>query len=198
MASQFELDWSSSQLSRKAQEQETVDYYKIQEGDNLLRIAGKPSKIEVHWEDTIDGGKRRIVCPGAGCPICAKGSKPKSRYQCKVIDRRDNTVKMLDVGLSIISQIQAYAKEPDYGDPTKYDIKLKKEGKGLDTRYTTIPSRNMEPLTEEQLKAVEEFPSVEQVNKALSIDEIKEMPLVVLAESTNDLSNNNSQYWNTL
>ena len=198
MASQFELDWSSSQLSRKAQEQETVDYYKIQEGDNLIRIAGKPSKIEVHWEDTIDGGKRRIVCPGAGCPICAKGSRPKSRYQCKVIDRRDNTVKMLDVGLSIISQIQAYAKEADYGDPTKYDIKLKKEGKGLDTRYTTIPSRNMEPLTEEQLKAVEEFPSVEQVNKILSIDEIKEMPLAILAESTNDLSNNNSQYWNTL
>lgn len=200
MAAQFELDWSSNQLSSsKYEQQESIDYFKIQEGNNILRIVGKPSKVEIHWEDTTDGGKRKIVCPGAGCPICAKGSRPKSRYECKVLDRRDGAVKMMDVGNSVISQIQAYAKDPDWGDPTKYDIKIERTGKGIDTRYNVMAGKNSDPLTDEQLKAVEEFPSVESVNPTMTIEQIKELPLVIFTESTDDLvQDSNTQYWNKL
>ncbi len=196
MATEFNLDWDSNTLSNK--EQDPVDYYKIQEGDNVLRIVGKPSKIETHWEDTVDGKTRKIICPGAGCPICAKGKRPKSRYQCKVIDRRDDKVKMLDVGLTIISQIQTYAKSEEYGDPTKYDIKINRSGKGIDTRYLVMASRNDTPLTPEQLKMVDEFISVEDANPKMSIEEIKALPLLCLQESTPDLANADNQAWNKL
>ena len=52
--------------------------------------------------------------------------------QLLVLDRAESepTVKVLDCGKSIISQIYTYASDADYGDPTQYDLKIKREGAG--------------------------------------------------------------------
>ena len=90
----------------------------------------------------------------------------------KVIDRADNTVKVLECGKQIVKAIKGYAVDPDYGDPTAYDIKIKKEGIGRDTRYTVVAVPNKTPLTEEEKEMVEGSPTIADLNKIRTEDDI--------------------------
>lgn len=41
---------------------------------------------------------------------------------------------------SIIGDLNKYVKDPDYGDPQGYDIKLTRTGSGIDTEYSVVAS----------------------------------------------------------
>ena len=74
-----------------------VDFVKFVTGQKqTLRIVGKPSKIESHWEKDAAGKSKRVICLGIECPICRVGQVPTSRYQVLVIDRADKKVKVLE------------------------------------------------------------------------------------------------------
>jgi hypothetical protein len=189
MASQFEMDWGTIKEPGSGG---NVDFMKLVSGANVVRIVGRPSLIELHWEKAADGSTKKVVCPGAGCPICKAGHAPMSRYQVKVIDRGEKDeikVKVLEGGPTIFNSIKAFAMEPEYGDPTKYDVKIKKDGSGRETKYTVVASPKKTDLTPEEVKAVETSKTLEEINKPKTIEEIQTMGLEILMSSVGDLGN---------
>ena len=181
---QHEMEWGSI---REAGGGEKVDFMKLQNGQNQFRIVGKPSLIDIHWEKGIDGQSKKVICPGAGCPICKVGHTPQIRYQVQVIDRADGKVKVLEGGPTIFNAIKNYAVDPDFGDPTSYDFKIKKEGSGRETKYTVIAAPKRTELTAAEKEMVANAKSLAEVNKIKTIDEIVQMGLEVLTGSVGDL-----------
>lgn len=195
--SKFDLDWDDIKEPNKGG---NIDFYKLQPGDNKMRVVSKASLVDVHWEKDVQGQSKKVVCPGAGCPICKAGHAPMSRYQIKVIDKSPSVyntkekiytdgvkVKVLEGGSTIFNAIKALAHEEDFGNPEKYDIKIKKEGQGRETKYTVLPNPNKSELTEEEQKAVDNSKSLAEINKAKTIEEIMGMGLECLAGSMADL-----------
>lgn len=185
----FDMDWGQIKEPGTGG---NVDFLKLQSGETRIRIVGKPSMVELHWEKALDGSTKKVICTGAGCPICKKGHAPMKRYQIKVIDRTDGNVKILEGGTTVFNAIKAYAMDPDYGDPTKYDMKVKKEGSGRETRYTVVASPKKGELTEEETKKVDESKSLEEINKPKTIEEIIQMGLEVLSDSMDDLGDDDT------
>lgn len=188
MANSFDLDWGNIKETGGG---EKVDFMKLVNGQNQLRIVGKPSLIEIHWEKGIDGQQKKVICPGAGCPICKAGHAPMARYQVQVIDKTsgDGKVKVLEGGPTIFNAIKNFAMDPDFGDPTQYDLKIKKEGSGRETKYTVIAAPQKKPLTNQEKDAVANAKPLSEVNKTKTIDEIMQMGLEILTGSIGDLDN---------
>ena len=185
--SNFDLEWGTIKEPGTGN---NVDFMKLQTGINQVRIVSRPSLIDIHWEKATDGSQKKVICLGAGCPICKAGKVPMSRYQVKVIDRADSKVKVLEGGPTIFNSIKNFVVDPDYGDPTKYDLKIRKEGSGRETRYTCVASPKKGNLTDAEEKAVSESRSLEEINKAKSVDDIMQLGLECLLGSTGDLSVN--------
>lgn len=188
MSNNFNMEWGNIPEPGTGG---NVDFLRLQNGANQLRIVGKPSLIEIHWEKAIDGSSKKVICTGASCPICKAGHAPQARYQVKVIDRTDGKIKVLEGGPTIFNAIKAYAMDPDYGDPTKYDVKIKKDGQGRETRYTVVPAPKPIPLKPDEIKAIEESKSLEEINKSKTVEEIMQLGLEILVGSTGDLSGDN-------
>ncbi len=181
----FDMEWGSIKEPGTGS---AIDFLKLKDGLNQIRIVGKPSLINIHWEKGIDGQNKKVICPGAGCPICKAGKAPQTRYQIQVIDRADGKIKVLEQGPTVFNQIKSYAMYPDYGDPTKYDIKIKKEGSGRDTKYSLLPSPNKNDITADEQKLIAECKSLEEINKIKTIEEINAIGLEVLMDSVSDLN----------
>lgn len=180
-----ELDWGN--VSAGGGNRENAKFMKLQPGDNRVRVVGKPVMVDIHWEKGLDGSTKKVVCPGAGCPVCKAGHTPQSRYQVLVIDKADNEVKVLEGGPRVFGAIRDYAMDPDYGDPRNYDLKIKKEGTGRETKYTVMASPKQVPLTAQETEMVNGATSLLDLNKPKTIDEILTMGLEVLAGSVADL-----------
>lgn len=179
-----ELDWGNVSAGGN---KEQAKFIKLQSGDNRVRVVGKPVMVDIHWERGLDGSTKKVVCPGAGCPVCKAGHTPQSRYQVLVIDRVDGEVKVMEGGPRVFGAIRDYAMDPDYGDPKNYDLKIKKEGTGRETKYTVMASPKQTPLTAQEAEAVNAATSLLDLNKPKTIDEILTMGLEVLAGSVSDL-----------
>lgn len=52
--------------------------------------------------------------------------------------------------MKVFQQIFNLATDPEYGNPQMYDIKVKREGEGMDTTYNVIPSPKKKELTDEE------------------------------------------------
>lgn len=184
-----ELDWGNVKTGGSG---EGTPFIKLQPGLNQVRVVGKPYQVDIHWEKGLDGSNKKVICPGTGCPVCKAGHVPMARYQIMVIDRTDNKVKILEGGPRIFSAIKDYAMDPDYGDPTKYDLKIKKEGSGRETKYTVLASPNKSDLTPAEKDAVDNSKTLTDINKPKSIDEILQMGLEILAGSVADLGDDDA------
>lgn len=190
MSNNFDMDWGNIKEPGTGG---NVDFLKLKDGMNQIRIVGKPALINIHWEKGIDGQNKKVICPGSGCPICKAGKAPQARYQVQVIDRNDGKIKVLEQGPTVFNHIKAYAMDPDYGDPSLYDIKIKKEGSGRETKYSVLPSPKKSEITAEEQQAVASCKSLEEINKAKTIDEIIGMGLEVLMDSVSDLDDFNDE-----
>jgi len=186
MDSKFNMNWNDIPSNSNQQ----MDFLRLEQGTNQMRIVSSPSQMDIHWENDINGGKRKIICLGVKCPICKKGEghTPQTRYQIQVIDRKDGKIKVLECGKQIIKSIKDYAVDSDYGDPTQYDIKIKKEGSGRDTKYSVMPVPSKYPLTPEEEELVKNAPTIVELNKIKTEEEILAMPLTIFADSIADLA----------
>jgi len=160
-----------------------LDFLKLNPGLTIMRVVSRPIELDIHWENTVDGAKKKIICTGGDCPICKAGHVPTKRFQTLVIDREDQQVKILEGGSSIFGQIKGYALDSDYGDPTKYDIKIKKEGSGRETKYTVVPSPNKTELTIEEREKINNSKTLKDINVLKTKEELLEMGLEVLSGS---------------
>ena len=169
-----------------------VNFMRLQDGQSRIRVGSMPSKVSQHWEKTVSGKSRKITCIGKDCPLCKLGHQPTTRYQLKILDKIDSdqpVPKILEVGVSVIKQISNCAKDPEFGDPTTYDLKITKQGVGKETRYTVMASPKKYELTEAEINMLNNLPSIRDINKELTPDEIRALPLACFAND--DISRNN-------
>jgi len=97
---------------------ETSLFVKLTQGENRVRLVTEPYVYKKSFKE---------------------GDPAKERYAWVVIDRSDGELRYLNAGPSIMKAIVALANDGDYGDPKGYDIKINREGEGLDTSYHVIP-----------------------------------------------------------
>ena len=196
MANNFDMTWNDV----KTNDGNGAEYLTLVSGKmgNRIRVVGNPAQVDIHWMRDAEGNIKRIVCAGSKCVFCEHGEKVNHRYQVLVLDKSewdsedgykgDIKVKILEVGAQIIKQIKSYVMDADYGDPKKYDFVITKEGSGRDTKYSVIAKPNKSDFTEEEKEAISNAPSLKDINKILSTDEISNLNIPGYGVGVDDVS----------
>jgi hypothetical protein len=131
------------------------DFMKLQPGENKIRIASPTYHFYKHTFKDANGKFASSICGGENCLECQSGNKSKNRYAWIVIDRKDEKVKILEVGWSVYEQLLALAKDEEYGELQGYDIKIKKTGESLETSYQVVASPKKTAISEDEKANIE-------------------------------------------
>ncbi len=109
----------------------------MKEGDNKFRIVSKPIAGWLEWIENKPMRYRPDQKPKKSFDT----EKPlKAFWTCYVWDYAREGLFVLEITQSsIIRALTGFATDEDWGDFTKYDLKLKKEGSGKETRYSITP-----------------------------------------------------------
>jgi hypothetical protein len=130
-------------------------FLRLTEGSNELRLITRPYQYLVHKYKKEPNNPKdfgtKIPCSAihGSCPLCTQGNSAKPRWLLGVIDRKTNGYKVLDVGYAVFQQIRKLAKNPKWGDPTKYDVDVLVDPHGGATGYYTVQPLSKEPLSAE-------------------------------------------------
>lgn len=204
MSSQFDIEWGD--VTSPKGNGNNVDFMTLESGKagNIVRVVSKPSKLDLHWEEDAEGKTKRIICSGSKCLLCEHGSKITPRYQILVLDKNNWSpdegykdgapkVKVLEIGRSVINQIKDIATDPEYGNIEEYNLRIRKEGSGYDTKYSVVASPQRSELTAEEKEAVKNAPKIRDLNKVLSAEEILDLHLNILQSSASNDSPSESE-----
>jgi hypothetical protein len=157
-----EVSWTDNSLGGEGKSTGGKDQFlKLVPGSNLIRVLTVPYQYYQH-KYKFEGEKgfgHRIPCSAkhGSCPVCAKGDKPKKRWFLGVIDRKTNSYKILDVSWSILSDIQTYAQDQDWGDPTEYDFDIVVNPHGGPQGYYKAVAKPKRPLSAQDLMIKEKI-----------------------------------------
>lgn len=123
------------------------NYYKLQDGDNKIRIM---SPAIVGYQDRED--RKPINTPDRRPSIDV--SKPAKHFRAFIVyDYASKSFKCWQVTQgSIREQIENYNTDEDFGNPLGYDLKIKKTGKDLETKYSVTPWKVVDVDKEVQAK----------------------------------------------
>ena len=134
-----EVDWNSGDTGAPKN-----DYMKLEEGENVVRIMGNPTQFYIHWLTAQDGSKKKIVSPIDSMALVGRledaGFKRQTRWIVKVLDRKDDTFKVLEVGSQIYNGIRGLFNNPKWGKVTDYDISIMRGPKGSQPLYSVQPN----------------------------------------------------------
>ena len=127
----------------------------MKEGENRFRIVMRPIAGWIDWRD----GKPLRFRPSNKPSVAVDASKPiKPFWSLYVWDYAREALFILEITQnSIIKTLTALGHDEDWGDFLKYDLKLKKEGTGKETKYIITPMPH-KPLSERVLKAISSCP----------------------------------------
>jgi len=177
-------------------QQQRVDfkelYFNPEKGINTIRIVSlSGTSFKSHYVAIKAGGKKFVKCPGVGCPICIDGSsKPSTRYLLKIIDRKNNKLKVWEFGSQIKTQIQEFvndirakiaSKETDENDKlSDYNVELRRREPGTNPLYSisvkerlsTDPRHQAVVAQDEKTVAADNI-NLEELAKPRSVDRIK-------------------------
>jgi len=110
-------------------------YLKLQQGENKIRVL---SSAIVGWEDWDN--KTPVRTKTQPETLFDPNRPAKHFWAFVVLDYSDNGIKILEVTQkSIRDGILSLINDEDWGSPKDYDIKIKKTGQDLETRYTVSP-----------------------------------------------------------
>ena len=134
-----EVDWNSGDTGAPKN-----DYMRLEEGENVVRVMGNPVQYYVHWITTTDGSKRKIVSPIDSMALVSRledaGFKRKATWIVKVLDRKDESFKVLEVGSQIYNGIRSLYNNTKWGKVTDYDISIMRGPKGSQPLYSVQPN----------------------------------------------------------
>ena len=137
--------------------QQTKDYIelgnKMPDGEYKYRIVMRPIGGWRYWG--TDG--KPVRSRPENKPIIPKDPKNplKSFWALYVWDYKREDLFILEATqVAIISALKDLATNEDWGDLTTFDIKLKKQGSGMDTEYaiTPVPHKPMEQCIKDALR----------------------------------------------
>lgn len=125
-------------------------YCKFVKGDNVFRILGPATLGWVYWSDDGKGGRIPTRLPmGADKPDAPNGAPVKHFWFFPIWDYLEQRVMLLEVTqVTIQKAITQLKNDKDWGDPTGYDIVVKRTGDSMETEYQTI-SKPHKALTKE-------------------------------------------------
>lgn len=128
----------------------TGDYYKLQTGENKIRILSAPEPTVTHF---IAKGTAPVPCV-TGCDLCVAGNKRSFKIVLYILDRADETIKFAELPWGIFKALGELAASSEYGFEglPPYDLIITKTGELLETKYVITPGRNEAPLTAAQIK----------------------------------------------
>jgi hypothetical protein len=94
---------------------------------------GKPVLIRAEHKEEIDPSKASVN------KLSGKKNKRKQFIACIVYNYDVQRFEVFETDkASIIKKLWSLDQDPDLGDLRQYDIKLKKTGQGMDTRYDVL------------------------------------------------------------
>lgn len=166
-----------------------VQYFRIKSGESrIIRFITPPDKLFAVFEHTeqIGGHWKNIPCIGENCPLCAENNRPSLKIYSFIIDREDNTVKVFKMSKTVAQQIPSMVEE--YGDITKRDFKVYRQGEKLNTVYQFFP-KDPTPLDISKF----EIPNFEDVIKSYSKEEIENLLNGTEMQNIDNISNNIAQ-----
>ncbi|ATO48552.1 hypothetical protein P4V86_03315 [Brevibacillus laterosporus] len=114
----------------------------------VVRILTPAEEIISIWEYTleINGQWKTITAlPRNEDPLQGSGNKPGFKSYLEVYDYTDKRVKILKASQTMGTQLLGLIEE--YGDLTKRDFKIARQGEKLKTKYQFF-ARDLEPFTE--------------------------------------------------
>lgn len=96
------------------------------------------------------------------------GDPPKPRWasRCVYVNKKDKTfeAKVIEFGPQVKMQIANLFNNEEWGDLSKYDVTISREGSGMDTKYTVIPNPKG-PANAEAVAEAEKIELVKLVDK---------------------------------
>ena len=117
----------------------TSKYHKFANGDNKFRILSSAVVGWVDWNE--ENGARTPVRTKEQPEKSFNPKKPAKHFWAFVIwDYQESTVKVMEITQSTIQDaILNLHSDANWGNPTKYDIIVKKTGEKMETKYNIIP-----------------------------------------------------------
>lgn len=113
-------------------------YMKLQDGENRIRILSAPI---LGWEDwTLE--KKPIRFRYSEKPTSSiDPKKPVKHFWAMIVwNYNEQKIQILEITQATIRKcLEKLCKDPDWGAPYFYDIKICKEGQNVDTEYTVNP-----------------------------------------------------------
>ena len=121
-------------------------YMKLQQGSNLFRILGSfedGTNIQgmLGWAEDDEGNRKPFRWEvDQEAPRKFK-ENPRQFYALLVWNYADEAIQIYEMTQAKLRQdLLTLAKDEDWGDPRKYDLKIVRNGEGLETSYAMTPS----------------------------------------------------------
>ena len=134
-----EVDWNSGDTGAPKS-----DFMRLEEGENVVRVMSNPHQHYIHWLALPDGSKKKIVSPIDSMALVTRltdaGFRKQPKWLIKVLDRKDNEFKLLEVGSQIYNGIKALYNNAKWGKVTSYDISIMRGPKGSQPLYSVQPN----------------------------------------------------------
>lgn len=123
-------------------------YLKVSDGETVkVRIASEPAIFQSESQPDEQGNTRI-----------------STRYGWLVWNQDEQMAQILQQSATFFKQLAVLAQDDEYGDPTGYDIKIKRTGTRLETTYTLTPSANREPLSAAAKREIEAIDLLEKLS----------------------------------
>jgi len=126
-------------------------YMRFEEGKNRFRVVSDAVFGFEYW--TQDNKPVRLKeMPKEAPKDIRDDSAIKHFWAFVVIDRKDlSGVKILEITQGgIMRSMESLLADAEWGDPKGYDLTISRTGKGLETRYETMPNPHKELDKEEK------------------------------------------------
>lgn len=196
------VSWESVDTSNGFKPRENTKdlYMRLEQGPNVVRVLTKPHQYSCHqWKvNPADPGFGNRVNSSKfhGYDILEEkyNSKIKTRWMLYVIDRKTQSVKLLDISRAVFDGIKTLVNDTeDWGDPTQYDITITVDKNAPPASYYKVNPKTKKPLSPTDLELKQSLdldllklkttpPTVEQMNARVA---------ALIAKSPNGLPNGN-------
>jgi hypothetical protein len=135
-----EIDWNDGDDSAAGSK---TEFMRLEPGENTVRIMANPVQFYIHWIETPDGKLKKVNSPVSSPELVRRleeaGFKRRPKWMVKVLDRRDDTFKLLELGTQIYSGIKALFNHKKWGKVTAYDLTIERGPKGAQPLYRVTP-----------------------------------------------------------
>ena len=130
-----------SWLPDNIHEPKAGSYFKPLKGkQNRVRIiCDKPLVGHVQWTSDKKPVRWKL---GDSRPEAdyGEGTKPRVFIACVVWNYEERTTQVWEITQRTLQEsLDTYTRDPDFGHPANYDLKITRKGEGMDTTYSMVP-----------------------------------------------------------